>query len=135
VHAQSRLRSVKGPLLNNSDLRAAECSHRRPMKQGELPRDLATLHRKAGLRSFLAAAIGPKGSPRGVLVVGRMEARGFDDSECVVGGAAGCAFTRMEARCRCAKRACVHVCARMDELACVRMGVRPWCMRECVLVY
>ncbi|KIZ04317.1 putative serine/threonine-protein kinase roco8 [Monoraphidium neglectum] len=52
-----------------------------PAFQGELPRDLATLHRKAGLRSFLAAAIGPKGSPRGVLVVGRMEARGFDDSD------------------------------------------------------
>ena len=45
-----------------------------------LPHDFALLHRAAGLRSLVAAPIGPRGAPFGALILGRAAPRAFDDA-------------------------------------------------------
>ncbi|KAI8465288.1 MAG: kinase-like domain-containing protein [Monoraphidium minutum] len=46
--------------------------------EGDLPRDLQLLRDEAGTCSFLAAAIGPAACPKGVLLLGKQVARGFE---------------------------------------------------------
>jgi hypothetical protein len=50
--------------------------------QDSLPLDIALLHAEAGLRSYLAAAIGPKDHPLGVLLLARERPGAFDDRRC-----------------------------------------------------
>ncbi|KIZ05851.1 putative serine/threonine-protein kinase pats1 [Monoraphidium neglectum] len=47
--------------------------------EDSLPLDIALLHAEAGLRSYLAAAIGPKDHPLGVLLLARERPGAFDD--------------------------------------------------------
>ncbi|KAI8469489.1 MAG: kinase-like domain-containing protein [Monoraphidium minutum] len=44
-----------------------------------LPADFELLHREAGMTSFMAVAIGPRGRPFGALLMGRRGAHAFDD--------------------------------------------------------
>lgn len=52
--------------------------HAKP-SQSDLPEDFDLLRREAGLASFVAEPIGPRASPLGALILGKREARGFDD--------------------------------------------------------
>lgn len=45
-----------------------------------MPRDCELLHQEAGMRSFLAVAIGPAGDPYGALLLAKRHAYGFDDT-------------------------------------------------------
>jgi hypothetical protein len=81
----------------------------RPPAPPQLPGEAEALYREAGLRSFLAVAIGPQGAPFGALLAARREPGGFDDAWCAApdgGGARRAAPRRAASSCPVPQPAC-----------------------------